>query len=247
MGRGAEVQRCADPPSRSVGSNESAPRCDRPGRGRRAPRPSRPSWTTELRCALVAAPGGPRRVRGPRAAPAALEDARPPRRPPGCRPSAPRRPWCVRPSAAARSSGASSLAAVAYQNSPSAVVPSALAASHRSAATRQAPAPLGAAGERRPGAGRRGRCSRWGRCTTPARGAAPAPSVSRSRSLFTLAATTGPRHPRMAGTARLVVLPLWVGPTTTSDCAGSAAMAAGRTVTRDHAEEQTAPGGGAPA
>ena len=40
--------------------------------------------------------------------------------------------------AAASSRGARNLAAVAYQNSPSAVVPSARAVSHRSAATRQA-------------------------------------------------------------------------------------------------------------
>ncbi len=40
---------------------------------------------------------------------------------------------------------------------------------------------------------------------------------------MTLAASTGPRQPRMAGTARLVVFPLWVGPTTTRDCAVSAA------------------------
>ena len=135
----------------------------------------------------------------------------------------------VRPSsAAAWRSGASILAAVAYQNSPSAVVPSALAASHRSAATRQdrchcahpvsgdqvlgrVPVqPVGSMHHTRP---RRAR----------------APSVWRSRSLFTLAARAGPRHPRMAGTARLVVLPLWVGPTTTRDWARSAAMSAGRT------------------
>ena len=124
--------------------------------------------------------------------------------------------------AAASSSGASSLAAVAYQNSPSAVVPSTFAVSQRSAATRQAcrqsvhpgtgdhelagtpVQPVGSIHQTWP--------RRWRAAT-----------VSRNRSLFTLAATTGPRHPRMAGTARLVVLPLWVGPTTTSDCAGSAA------------------------
>ena len=43
------------------------------------------------------------------------------------------------------------------------------------------------------------------------------PSVSRTRSLLTLAASTGPRHSRRAGTARLVVLQLWVGPTTKSE------------------------------
>ena len=105
---------------------------------------------------------------------------------------------------------------MAYQNSPSAVTASALAASHRSAATRQA-------SRHRP---------------QPVSGDHPSavaplvpvgsmhhtrPRQARSflvwlrRSLFTLAASTGPRHPRMAGTARLVVLPLWVGPTTTTD------------------------------
>ena len=127
-----------------------------------------------------------------------------------------------RSSAAARKSGARSLAAVAYQNSPSAVVPSALAASHRSAATRQASrhrtqpvsgdqasagAPLDPVGSMHH--------------TRPNR--ARVAFVWRSRSPFTLAATTGPRHPRMAGTARLVVLPLCVGPTTTTDWAVSAA------------------------
>ena len=46
--------------------------------------------------------------------------------------------------------------------------------------------------------------------TCPSR--ARVPSVWRRRSLLTLAASTGPRHPRMAGTAKLVVFPLWVGP-----------------------------------
>ena len=67
--------------------------------------------------------------------------------------------------------------------------------------------------------------------------------VWRSRSPFTLAATTGPRHPRMAGTARLVVLPLWVGPTTTTDWAVSAAMPAQARRTGEGAEEE-APGRG---
>ena len=152
----------------------------------------------------------------------------------------------VRPSSvAACRSGASILAAVAYQNSPSGVVPSALAASHRSAATRQdrchspqpvsgdhmldrAPVqPVGSMHHTRP---RRAR----------------APSVRRRRSLLTLAATTGPRQPRMAGTARLVVFPLCVGPTTTRDWARSAATPAGRT-TPGTTPRRSRPEGGASA
>ena len=81
-------------------------------------------------------------------------------------------------------------------------------------------------------------CSRSGRCTTPGPAGCTAPSVWRSRSLFTLAASTGPRHPRMAGTARLVVLPLWVGPTTTRDWARSAASPPSRTTPGDTPEER---------
>ena len=36
-------------------------------------------------------------------------------------------------------------------------------------------------------------------------------------------ATTGPCHSRIAGMAKPVVLPVWVGPTTITDCRGSAA------------------------
>ena len=67
----------------------------------------------------------------------------------------------ARPSAAASRRGASSLAAVAYQNSPSAVVPSALAASHRSAAAHRGPStspcrrPGGPLARRHAGAARR--------------------------------------------------------------------------------------------
>jgi len=128
--------------------------------------------------------------------------------------------------AAAKNNGAKSLAAVAYQNSPSAVVPSALADSARSAAIRLAPAqsaqrvrgdhvlgraptdPEGSMHQMRP---RSLRCF-W---------------VARKRSLFTLAATTGPSQARIAGTARAVVFPLWVGPTTTTDWARSAATTVG--------------------
>ena len=53
--------------------------------------------------------------------------------------------------------------------------------------------------------------------------------VARRRSLFTLAATTGPSQARIAGTASAVVFPLWVGPTTTTDWARSATTRAGRT------------------
>ena len=149
----------------------------------------------------------------------------------------------VRPSsAAAAKRGASSLAAVAYQNSPSAVVPSPLAASQSSAAARHAPgqsrqavsgdqvlagvpvAPVGSMHHTRP---RR----------------AHGPSVPRRRSLLTLAATTGPRQPRMAGTARLVVFPLWVGPTTTSDWAVSAAIPESRAAPGT-APRSRRPGGG---
>ena len=150
-----------------------------------------------------------------------------------------------RSSVAAWRRGASILAAVAYQKSPSGVDPSALAASHRSAATRQdrchsaqpvsgdhvlarAPVqPVGSMHHTRP---RRAR----------------APSVWRRRSLLTLAATTGPRQPRMAGTARLVVFPLWVGPTTTRDWARSAATPAGRT-TPGTTPRRSRPVGGASA
>ena len=135
----------------------------------------------------------------------------------------------VRPSrAAAKNSGASSLAAVAYQNSPSAVVPSAFAASHRSAPTRQArgQSPHPVRGDHRLG---RAAVESVGSIhhTRPRR--LHVPSVWCNKSLLTLAATTGPRQPRMAGTASRVVLPLCVGPTTTSDWAGSAATTPART------------------
>ena len=56
---------------------------------------------------------------------------------------------------------------------------------------------------------------------------------------MTLAATTGPCQARMAGTAKHVVLPLWVGPTTTSDWAVSAATMASRDAAREPPEHQT--------
>ena len=134
----------------------------------------------------------------------------------------------VRPSsAAATKSGARSFPAVAYQNSPSAVVPSLLAASHRSAADRHASrhSPQPVSGDqvlaRAPVAPVGSMHHTWPR-------RALVPNVWRRRSLLTLAASTGPRHPRIAGTAKLVVLPLCVGPTTTSDWAGSAARPVSR-------------------
>ena len=115
---------------------------------------------------------------------------------------------------------------MAYQNSPSAEVPSPLAVSARSAAMRSASLqspqrvrgvhvldrapvdPVGSMHQMRP------RSLRWRR-------------VERKRSLLTLAATTGPSQDRIAGMASAVVFPLCVGPTTTTDWAGSAATRAG--------------------
>ena len=127
------------------------------------------------------------------------------------------------PEAAAKSSGASSLAAVAYQKSPSVIGPlPALATSVSDAAVLRAPdqvrerssgdqcatgrpvEPLGSKHETAPQRSRQ-------------------PIVSRTRSVFTLVATTGPCHRRMAGTANPVVFLLWVGPKTTTDCDASAA------------------------
>ena len=123
------------------------------------------------------------------------------------------------PTAAAKSSGASSLAAVAYQNSPSAVVDGDLATSVRSAATRRARQVAAAgSGDHRAGAvpvvpaG-----SRHQRVPSPRRHRC----VAARRSVFTLAASTGPGHDRIAGTASPLVLPLWVGPTTATEAAGS--------------------------
>ena len=125
-------------------------------------------------------------------------------------------------SAAATKSGARSFPAVAYQNSPSAVVPSLLAASHNSAAARQASrhSPQPASGDQ-VAAGAPVAPVGSMHHTWPSR--ARVPSVWRRRSLLTLAASTGPRQPKMAGTAKLVVFPLCVGPITTRDWAGSAA------------------------
>ena len=53
--------------------------------------------------------------------------------------------------------------------------------------------------------------------------AARALSVSRRRSVLTEVATTGPCHSRMAGMAKPVVLPVWVGPITIADWRDSAA------------------------
>ena len=43
------------------------------------------------------------------------------------------------------------------------------------------------------------------------------PTVSATRSSFTLVASTGPCHSRMAGTAKPVVLLVWVGPITQTE------------------------------
>jgi len=59
---------------------------------------------------------------------------------------------------------------------------------------------------------------------------------------LTLAATTGPRQPRIAGTAKLVVFPLCVGPITTKDWAVSAARPVGRT-TPGRTPRRRRPGG----
>jgi hypothetical protein len=116
VGRRAEVQR--------VGPAEQPVRVER-AVGRRAGRrvgeggasTSRPWCTPSSACARRGTRwpgphGAPRGRRPPPGCP-------PPRRPPGCPPSARRRPWCDRPPRRRRE-GASSLAAVAYQNSPSA-------------------------------------------------------------------------------------------------------------------------------
>lgn len=127
---------------------------------------------------------------------------------------------------AANNNGASSLAAVAYQNSPSAVVPSDFAVSAKSAATRRAwdQSPQGVRGDHvlgRPPVEAVGSMHqtrpRSLRCFL----------VAKRRSPFTLAATTGPSHARMAGIANAVVFPLCVGPTTTTDWVRSAANRAG--------------------
>ena len=82
---------------------------------------------------------------------------------------------------------------------------------------RAGPPPVGAVAERRPLVAGGTPVQPVGsmRQTRPRR--ARTAWVSRSRSVFTLAARTGPGQLRMAGTASDVVLPLWVGPTTTSD------------------------------
>ena len=116
---------------------------------------------------------------------------------------------------------------MAYQNSPSAVVPSPLAASHSSAAARHA-SPHWAQPVKGDQVAARAPVLPVGSMHHTCPWRARVPNVLRRRSLLTLAASTGPRHPRIAGTARLVVFPLWVGPITTRDCAVSAARPVSR-------------------
>ena len=127
------------------------------------------------------------------------------------------------PVAAANSSGASSLAAVAYQKSPSVIGPlPPLAPSVSDTATLRAPDHVRAASngdhwaEGSPVELLGSKHTTSPQCWRQA-------MVSRTRSVFTLAATTGPSHPRMDGMANPVVFRLWVGPKTTTDCEGSAA------------------------
>ena len=61
---------------------------------------------------------------------------------------------------------------------------------------------------------------------------------------MTLAASTGPGQPRIAGTARPVVLPLWVGPTTTTRLGRFGRQAGGREHARAAARGARRPGGG---
>ena len=68
---------------------------------------------------------------------------------------------------------------------------------------------------------RRARCSRRDRRAGRARASRRASIVSRSRSVLTLVASTGPCHSRIAGIASPVVLPVCVGATTSVDCSGS--------------------------
>ncbi len=168
------------------------------------------------------------RRRGPRACRLAPARRRP-RPPPACPPSARRRSWRVRPT---RRRG----------NAAPGAWPPWRTRTRRPPSSRP-PGPLGTgrSPRRTPAASRLQPPS--GDHSSPAVPALPVGSmrqtrprparvacVSRSRSVFTLAARTGPGQPRMAGTASDVVLPLWVGPITTSDWPGSAATPApGRT------------------
>ena len=126
VGRGAQVQ--------GVGAGRAGPRArsasgagaGAPGAGAATGSANGSSTVSAVRVhraalAVVAQPRRPGGLEG-LGTPGRLEERRPPRPSPGCRPSARRRPWSGPPVAAAKSSGASSLAAVAYQNSPSAVV-----------------------------------------------------------------------------------------------------------------------------
>ena len=62
-----------------------------------------------------------------------------------------------------------------------------------------------------------------GRRPSTARAASARPRVAAARSSLTDVAITGPRHSSMAGTASPVVLPDWVGPTTSTEWRASVA------------------------
>ncbi len=183
------------PPRSSVGSNASVPACD--CARRRVPESSQPSCTPNCACAR-------RDTRRPGARPALryarlLED------------DGTSLASCVstqRTTSAIgrgghglrrRTDGASNLAAVAYQNSPSAVGAVSLRRLGQIGGHTARGGPIAA---RRQGATR---CSvgpgglPWGRCTRRARVSLRCVRVARKRSLLTLAATTGPCHARIAG------------------------------------------------
>src|SRR5437899_9308605 len=129
----------------------------------------------------------------------------------------------VRPDvAAARNRGASSLAAVAYQKSPSVIPERRTAPLHSQLAMRCAPAHVAhddSGDQPAPGRPVLAVGSKTHTCPLVSRH----PIVSRNRSVFTLVASTGPSHSSRAGTATPVVLRVWVGPTTSTVCPGSAA------------------------
>ena len=140
--RRAQVQGVGAP-EQVTGARRASPSPARAAGGRRGRAPSRPWCRRSCACGRHGtrspAPHGAPRAVAARSRIAATS-------PTSCVSTQRTTSAMVRPSsAAATKRGASSLAAVAYQNSPSAVVPSALAASHSSAAARQAAAPLRAA------------------------------------------------------------------------------------------------------
>ena len=132
----------------------------------------------------------------------------------------------LRQCVAAKRSGARSFAAAAYQNSALSTPALPRRAAARRASRRRAARPPRSRSPRAASSPRSGcRCLPSGR--RPRRSspgiADRAASVSRSRSVFTDVATTGPCHSRIAGTAKPDVLPVCTGPTTITDWRGSAA------------------------